>query len=228
MLVDEAGTFLSQRSLAAMALLEVRFGSDHLTVRAPEMDPLVVPVNPEPTHAVRTTIWDDTVRAEPYGDEINQWFSASLGVRCRLVKFPDQLRRHVDKRFAKSGEHTAFADGYPFLILSEASLDDLNSRLDRPVPMNRFRPNIIVSRCEPFAEDSWREFQIGSVTFRTAKPCARCRVTTVDQETGMVGEEPLRTLALYRASGTKILFGQNLLHSGSGRISVGDTVHILN
>ena len=228
MLVDEAGSFLSQRTIPAMARLEVRIEPDHLSVKAPQMNSLVVPANPEPMHPVRTTIWSDTVWAEPYPDAINLWFTGVLGLPCHLVKFPENVRRRVDTRYAKQEEHTGFTDGYPFLILSEESLGDLNSKLSDPVPMNRFRPNIVVRGCEPFAEDSWREFRIGSVTFRAVKPCARCRVITVDQETATVKDEPLRTLAAYRSRGTKILFGQNLLHSGSGWISVGDAIHILS
>jgi uncharacterized protein YcbX len=227
MLVDEQGGFLSQRKIPSMALIEVLITGDHLTVRAPTMDDLAIARDPEPAHGMRTTIWNDTVRAEPYPDDINRWFSEVLGISCRLVKFPEQVRRPVDPRYAHAGEHTAFSDGYPFLVLSEASLDDLNSQLAEPVPMNRFRPNIVIRGCAPYAEDSWGEFRIGSVTFRSAKPCARCRVTTVDQTTGESGEEPLRTLTHYRARGAKVLFGQNLLHSGRGMLSVGDPVHIL-
>lgn len=227
MLVDEQGTFLSQRALPGMARLEVQIAQSHLTVEAPGMGTLEVPLEPEPGGTVRTTIWSDTVRAEPYAEEVNRWFSAFLGVPCRLVRFPPQHRRHVDQRYAKGNEHVAFTDGYPFLLVSEASLDDLNSRLRRPVPINRFRPNIVVGGCGAFAEDSWREFRISSVTFHAVKPCARCRVITVDQATGEIDEEPLRALSLFRSRGAKVLFGQNVLHTGSGRVSIGDPVHIL-
>lgn len=227
MLVDEQGTFLSQRVLPGMARLEVRIAQRHLSVDGPGMDSLEVPLEPEPRSAVRTTIWNDAVRAEPYGEDINRWFSECLGVSCRLVKFPQQHLRRVDRRYAKGSEHVAFTDGYPFLLLSEASLGDLNSRLRRPIPVNRFRPNIVVTGCEAFAEDSWREFRIASVTFTAVKPCARCRVITVDQTTGVIDEEPLHALSLFRSRGSKVVFGQNLLHAGSGRLAVGDAVHIL-
>lgn len=228
MLADESGTFLSQRTISAMALIEVALGSDHLTVSAPGMDHLVVPHDPAPAVPIRTTIWSDVVRAQPYGEEINTWFSTFLRLPCRLVKFPEQVRRNVKSRHAKQGEHTGFSDGYPFLVISEASLDDLNSRLERPLPMNRFRPNIVVAGCEAFAEDSWRAFRIGPVTFRPVKPCGRCRVTTIDQLTGTPEDEPLRTLSQYRRRGSSVLFGQNLLHAGAGKISVGDVVHVLD
>ena len=228
MLADESGLFLSQRKIPAMALIDVALGPGHLTVSAPGMDPLVVPLEAGLEASVQTTIWRDVVQAQPYGDEVNRWFSAFLGLPCRLVKFPDQARRNVDTRYAKQGEHTAFSDAYPFLAISEASLADLNSRLEHALPMNRFRPNIVLAGCEAFAEDTWPAFRIGPVTFRSAKPCTRCRVTTIDQLTGISGVEPLRTLSQYRRRGSGVLFGQNLLHSGSGRISVGDSVHILD
>ena len=228
MVADESGLFLSQRKIPAMALIEVALGSGHLTVSAPGMDRLAIPLEPDPRTPVRTTIWGDVVHAQPYGDETNMWFSAFLGLPCRLVRFPDHVRRNVDTRYAKQGEHTAFSDAYPFLAISEASLADLNSRLAHALPMNRFRPNIVLAGCEAFAEDTWRSFRIGAVTFRATKPCARCRITTVDQLTGIPGDEPLRTLSQYRSRGSSVIFGQNLLHSGSGSVSVGDTVHILD
>lgn len=228
MLADESGLFLSQRKVPAMALIEVALGQVQLTVSAPGMERLAIPLDPEPQATVRTTIWGDLVDAQPYGDETNSWFSTFLGLSCRLVKFPDRARRTVDTRYAKLGEHTAFADAYPFLAISEASLADLNTRLEHALPMNRFRPNIVLAGCEAFAEDTWRSFRIGAVTFRAAKPCARCRVTTIDQLSGIPGNEPLRTLSQYRSRGTSVIFGQNLLHSGSGSVSVGDTVHILD
>lgn len=228
MLTDESGIFLSQRKVPAMALVEVALGSGQMTVAAPGMDRLVIPMDPEPAAPVQTTIWRDVVQAHPYDEQTDLWFSAFLGLPCHLVKFNTQVRRIVDTRYANRGEHTAFSDGYPFLAISEASLADLNSRLERPLPMNRFRPNIVLSGCEAFAEDTWRAFRIGPVTFRAAKPCARCRITTIDQLTGMPAEEPLRTLSLYRSRGSSVLFGQNLLHSGSGSIAVGDVVHLLD
>jgi len=228
MLADASGLFLSQRKVPRMALIEVALGPAQLTVSAPGMERLLIPLNPEPRATLRTTIWDDVVHAQPYGDETNTWFSRFLGLPCRLVKFPDQARRNVEARYAKLGEHTAFSDAYPFLAISEASLADLNARLEHALPMNRFRPNIVVAGCEAFAEDTWSTFRIGAVIFRAAKPCARCRITTIDQLSGIPGDEPLRTLSQYRSRGTSVIFGQNLLHSGSGSVSVGDTVHILD
>ncbi len=227
MLIDQEGMFLSQRAFPRMALLEVSVRDNHLAVKARGMDPLTIPIEPPPNRTVQATIWGDTVAARSYDGRIGAWFSAFLETPCRLVKFPDDGRRPVDGRYAQEGEHTAFADGYPFLLVSEASLDDLNQRLEHPVPMDRFRPNIVVRGCSPYAEDQWHTFRIGAVKFRIAKPCARCRVITVDQASAVPAEEPLRTLAQYRSHGTKVLFGQNLLHAGSGTLHVGDQIEII-
>jgi uncharacterized protein YcbX len=226
MLIDEGGSFLSQRKLPQMARIEVQIESGMLRVHAPRMEALDISQMPVPASLVKTTIWRDTLRAEVYPPQVNEWFRDFLGVKCSLVRFPDQERRVVDPRYAHDGEHTGFSDAYPFLVISEASLADLNSRLLRPVPMNRFRPNIVIRDCEPYAEDGWGEFTISTVRFRTAKPCARCRVITVDQKTAAVDDEPLRALGLYRSQGSKVLFGQNLLHAGSGLIAVGDILQI--
>jgi uncharacterized protein YcbX len=120
----------------------------------------------------------------------------------------------------------SFADAFPLLLISQPSLDDLNTRFARPLPMKRFRPNLVVDGCAPFAEDTWKTIRIGSIPFRVAKPCARCVITTVDTQTGQTGEEPLRTLATFRSVGTKVMFGQNLLHAGIGTLHVGDEVVI--
>ena len=133
----------------------------------------------------------------------------------------------ADPRFVNSDIQVSFADGFPFLIISQASLDDLNSRLDSPVEMNRFRPNIVVSGSKPFEEDTWKEIQIGECRFQIVKPCARCEITTINQQTAERGKEPLRTLATYRRDGNKVLFGQNMVALNTGKISVGDAVKIL-
>ena len=137
---------------------------------------------------------------------------------------PDKTERAVDPLYAGAADRVGFADGFPFLLLSEASLDDLNARLDSPLPVNRFRPNIVVAGCVPYEEDRWRRVRVGGVGFRVVKPCSRCAVSIVDQETGGKGEEPPRTLASYRKVGGKVLFGQNAIPDGSGRLRVGDAV----
>ncbi len=144
-----------------------------------------------------------------------------MGQAVRLVYMPDDSRREVDPRFALQEEVVSFADGYPFLVISEESLAELNSRLDQPVPMNRFRPNLVIRGGEAFEEDRLTSFSLGGIEFMAVKPCARCQVITIDQASAEMSKEPLKTLATYRKSGNKVLFGMNLLHSGEGKIEVG-------
>jgi hypothetical protein len=224
MLVDEEGEFLSQRSFPRLALVEPSFENELLTLRNPEALPLTLPSTPDSTDQIRVEVWGDQCHAIRVSEAADTWFSDFLDVSCSLVYMPDSTRRRVDQDFSTSEDLVSFADGFPFLLVGQSSLDDLNRRLDDPVPMNRFRPNIVVSGTEPFAEDNWDEIRIGSVDFTVAKPCSRCTVTTVDQESGDRGKEPLRTLASYRRSGDKVLFGQNLIHQNRGRIRVDDPV----
>jgi uncharacterized protein YcbX len=133
----------------------------------------------------------------------------------------------VDPDYGMPGDHVSLADGFPFLMISEASLADLNARLEEPVPMDRFRPNLVVTGCEPFAEDGWRRVRVGGVRFRVVKPCARCKITTVDQQTAATSKEPLRTLASFRKRGSKVHFGQNLVGDSTGILSVGDLVGVI-
>ena len=225
MLVDETGCFISQRELPRMALVKVRIESDGLIVDAPGMASLSVPFVPPDGRAVLARVWGDLVEGQAVDDD--SWFSEFLGVSCRLVYLPDEAVRKVDPAYAEPGDRVGLADGFPFLLISEASLAYLNARLEQPLPMNRFRPNLVVGGCEPFAEDGWRGVRIGQLTFRVVKPCARCTITTVDQESATKGKEPLRTLARFRRAGNKVLFGQNLIHNETGTLRIGDPVQIL-
>jgi uncharacterized protein YcbX len=227
MLVDETGRFLSQRRHPRMALIATRIEDDRLVVSAPEMPSLQVPFDLSRGGRMLASVWDDLVETLPVGYEADRWFEEFLGVRCRLVHLPDESVRRVDPDYGEPGGRVALADGFPFLLISEASLADLNARLEHPLPMNRFRPNLVVAGCEPFAEDGWRRIRIGPISLRVAKPCARCAITTVDQGTGLKGKEPLRTLATFRRSGTKVLFGQNLIHEKTGKLRVADPLEVV-
>ena len=227
MLVDEDGWFISQRELPRMALILVRIEPDRLVVNAPQMPALELPLGPTTGKTVPARIWDDVVEASPVGEDADRWFGEFLDVRCRLVFLPDESVRPVDPDYGETGDQVGLADGFPFLLISEASLADLNARLEHPLPMNRFRPNLVVAGCEAFAEDGWRVVRIGPITFRVVKPCSRCAITTVDQESAATGKEPLRTLARFRRVGTKVLFGQNLIHDGTGTLCTGHPVEIL-
>ncbi|MBC6492934.1 MOSC domain-containing protein [Flavihumibacter stibioxidans] len=226
MLVDEAGVFLTQRSHPAMALLQVQLQEDGLYVfhkHHPGQN-ILIPFEPESSQVTEVEIWDDHCSALVVSETAGQWFSGQLGIPCRLVLMPEATRREVDQQYAFNGEITSFADAYPVMMIGQASLDDLNSKLDVPVPMNRFRPNIVFSGGKPFREDEMKSFQINGITFSAVKPCARCVLTTINQETAEKGKDPLATLAAYRKSGNKILFGQNLLLQGQGKIRVGDDI----
>jgi uncharacterized protein len=226
MLVDETGGFMSQRGHPGMALISPSLTQDLLTVSAPGMPDLEVPTRVETAETVRVEVWGDEQRGEPAGGEADRWFSEFLGLSCRLVRKPDDDFRPVDSLYATGRDQTSFADGFSLLAISEASLEDLNARLEEPVPMNRFRPNLVVGGCEPYAEDGWAEMRVGDAAFRVAEPCPRCAVTTVDQRTGERGKEPLRTLATYRRSGGEVWFGRNLIHTSLGTVRVGDPVDV--
>lgn len=227
MLVDEAGRFLSQRSHPRLALVTTQFTEDGLLVAADGLAALPVP-RPDAAPSLDVTVWGDTVPAIPVSDEADAWFSRYLGVPCRLVYMPEQARRPVDPAYASGDHHVSFADGFPILLIGTASLADLNARLDTPVTMQRFRPNLVVETDQPFVEDTWRRIQLGEVVLDLVKPCARCTVTTIDPDRGEKGKEPLRTLATYRRQGSKVLFGQNVLVHRSGRLQVGAAVTVLD
>lgn len=226
MVVDADKRFLTQRLQARMALIDTRVdGSGVLHLSAPGMSPLVVA--PAGDERIVVQVWNDRLDAAPVGSVVDNWLGEFIGQECRLVRQPDDVRRAVDPAFAGVDDEVGFADGFPFLLISQASLDDLNARLDTPVPMLRFRPNLVVSGCDAFAEDGWRRIRIGEITFRVAKPCSRCVIPTVDIETGERGREPLQTLMGYRRRDNKIYFGQNLIHDGVGLLERGMSVEVL-
>lgn len=224
MLADRNGGFVSQRTEPRMARLRVRRQRDALWITAPDQPPLRVASHPASARSVRAELWGDGVDAMAVDPHADAWFTRFLGREVRLVHVPDDRLRAVDPSFAAPGDRVGFADGFPFLLTSEASLQELNARLPAPVPMDRFRPNLVVRGFEPFAEDGWSRIRIGALSFRVVKPCARCAITTVDQETAEVGREPLATLATFRRVGGKVLFGQNLIGDGTGTLNVGDDV----
>ena len=234
MLTDPDGRFLTQREVPRMATVSIEVNRDHLIASAPEAEPLFIPVGSR-KDTVRTqtvNIWSSECSAGVYPNEVNEWFSDTLGLTCQLVEMPDMTRRSVDPKFAISGRDdvVSFADGYPFLLIGEASLADLNGRLDEPVPMNRFRPNFVVSDSGAFAEDSWKKVRIGETLFHVVKPCARCVMPTIDQATGeKTGKEPTATLNSYRKVNGNVLFGQNLIaDEPGGVVRIGDRVEVVD
>ncbi len=226
MVVDPAGEFFTQRAHPQLSQVVVRIERDELVMEAPSAGSLSVPLRPRSGEHRRVRVWDDHCDAIALGEPSRRFFERVLGTPAELVYMPDEVIRPVERGYAPEGTPVSFADGYPFLLIGQASLDDLNTRLAAPVPMNRFRPNLVVEGSAPFAEDSWASFSIGDVVFQPVKLCARCTMVTIDQATGTPGKEPLATLARYRTQDHKVMFGQNLLHRGSGEIRVGDALSL--
>jgi uncharacterized protein len=225
MVVDEQGKFLTQRSIPRMALVHVELGSSQLCVKADGMGEMHLPLNPDSGATLRVHVWNDSFDAMDTGQEAASWFTKMLSRPCRLVFMPDQTERLVNPKYSPQKTLVSFADAFPFLLISQSSLDDLNSRLAEAIPMNRFRPNLVVEGCNAYEEDTWTTVTIGSVHFRVAKPCSRCTVPTVDQDTGIRAAEPILTLSSYRTIGGQVYFGQNLTHDAPGSLTVGDKVH---
>jgi len=231
MLADSNGRFVSQREHPALARLVIAYGPGADITASSEGYPTArVAVPAESPELLKVTVWGTTVLAAAAAPEADAWFSDYLGEKVRLVYLDDPTRRAVDPDHGADGDVVSFADGYPLLLTNAGSLDQLGEWLtaggDQPVPMNRFRPNVVVSGYEPWAEDRWRRIRIGSVSFRVAKPCDRCVVTTTDQTTGVRGGQPLRILAAHRRFGKKLIFGQNIIPDSPGLIRVGDPVEV--
>lgn len=227
MVTDPTGKFLTQRQWPRMALVRPEPAGDGLRLHAPGIAPLEVPF-PRNAPLQPVTVWQSACQAADAGEGAASWLSDVLQTPCRLVAMHDAFRRAVNPEYARDGDQVGFADGFPLLLISQASLDDLNARLSAPLPMDRFRPNLVVSGCAPYAEDGWKRLRVGGMTLHSVKPCARCTVTTVDQATGQRDAEPLKTLATYRRTDDgRILFGQNLVHTPkTGRIEVGMAVEV--
>lgn len=227
MVVDEHGMFLTQRKLPRMALISVEVASSSLLVSAPDMSPLSIPFSTREGKPLHVQVWNDGVNAQSVNEESDDWFSRFLGFTCKLAFMPEEAVRPVDPKYSVNNSHVSFADAFPLLLISQASLDDLNDRLEQPVPMNRFRPNLVIEGSGAYEEDRWKTIKIGDITFHAAKSCSRCTVPTVDQATGVRGQEPILTLASYRTNNGKVYFGQNLIHANLGTLKVGDAVEII-
>ena len=237
LVVDEADRFLTQRTLPRMALVDTALSPELLTLSASGAGSIAVPRASDPGAPMRrVSVWrHDGLVTEDCGDEAATWLSGFLATRCRLVRIGRNYSRQVTKAAARPGDVVNFADAVPMLVISEASLADLNERLVRrdeaALPIDRFRPNLVIGGCPAYAEDTWPRFQVGGIVFRAAGPCARCVVTTTDQLTAERGGEPLRTLAAYRRNATDpshVDFGQNLIHETThGTLRLGDTLEVL-
>lgn len=228
MLVDENGRFISQREQPRLSLVVPVVQNGLLQIAAPEQQTIQLSLEPGLNRHISVTIWSSTVNALDMGDEVADWFSIYLGATTRLVHMPDSVQRLRKSQVNGAEFEVSFADGYPYLLTNTASLQELNNRLASPVPMDRFRANLVVDTDLPFAEDDWKQISIGAVTFDVVKPCARCTITTIEQETAIKTQEPLRTLNTFRRFGNQVNFGMNLIARTNAEVSLGDPVTILD
>ncbi|MDY7228853.1 MOSC domain-containing protein [Hyalangium rubrum] len=229
MLVRSDGSFITGRENPSLVLVSAVPSERGLRVSAPGHPDLEVPVPPADAPRLEITIWKDQCSAPQAGQEADRWFSRYLGEPTHLVFVDARMERPVDPHYAAPGDRVGFTDGFPLLLVGQASLEELNRRLPRPITMEHFRPNLVVEGSEPFAEDSWKRLRVGEVELEVVKPCARCVFTTVDPRTGQKAAdgEPLRTLATFRRSEGKVMFGQNVLVRRPGTLQVGDPVQVL-
>jgi uncharacterized protein len=225
MLVDETYRFISQREIPVLCLFQTSFTQTGIQIQY-KADQLEIPLSITDGETLTVTIWEDKVAALLAPNNVNTWFSKRLSRKVYLVYMPDQTQRSIDPKYAHQQEIVSFADGFPLLLIGNASLQLLQSKLTEPISMNRFRPNIVFSGGTPHCEDEWTSFQINQHTLKAVKPCARCLITTINQDTSTSTTEPLRTLATYRKKDQKILFGQNVLAPIQGHIAVGMPIFV--
>ncbi len=227
MLVSPKGKFLSQRTMAQMALIKTEIDNGRLTLSMTGKGSHIVAETNNNSEIMDVLIWNDKLRVQMVGNESDEWLSDCLGVDCHLVYIADDVERQCDLEYAEEGQYTGFADGFPMLFISEESLDDLNQRLDQEVDMRRFRPNVVIAGCDPYAEDELKEFSIAGVAMNGVKPCSRCPMPMVDPDLGKrVGQEPIATLSKYRKWDNKVFFGMNVIQQQQGTIRVGDLLEL--
>lgn len=235
MLVDETGRFISQREEPRMALISTCLTDAGVVVSAPRHGRLNVDAVPLDAERLRVSVWDDELDALRVGAVADRWFSDMLERPCRLVYLADDVTRLVDRDFNPDERSIRFADGFPLLVIGAESLRELNARIvargGLALPMNRFRPNLVIDGANAWDEDVWKHIAVGAdgVQLSIVKPCARCAITTVDQQTAERGKEPLATLATYRRSTDgSVMMGQNALHDRTGTIRAGDRVTVID
>ncbi len=226
MLVDTEGEFVTQRKYPVMGSIAVEYREGRFRFTSINGDRLDVLVSGF-SDPVDTLVWGDAVAALGAGKTVSDWFSGVLGKRVNLVYMPASSFRQVDREYANYRQRVGFADAFPFLLVSEASLIELNERLESPIAMSRFRPNLVVSGCEAYEEDRWKKIRVGDIEFEVVKPCSRCIMTTIDEASLKVGKEPLRTLSGYRKNKYGVCFGQNLVHQNQGVLSIGAKIEVL-
>lgn len=230
MLVDQDNMFITQRNLPVLSQFHLTMDGNVIQVNskgANKDNYLLISLDAAGKSGISVSIWKDVVEVIEPNKEYSQWFSDALKMNCRLVHFPEKNTRRVNPDYVKDERNVSLADAYPYLLIGRNSLRDLNTRTSSEMTMKRFRPNLVFEGGEPYAEDNWKEFKIGDVHFTRVKPCDRCVLTTVDPETGIKGDEPLRTLATYRKVDNNVYFGQNLIAQNDGRVNEGDEIILL-
>ncbi len=224
MVIDTDGVMITQREKSRLCLIQPELlNPKHdcsLKLTAENMPDINISI-PVGEKTCKAKVWEDECNAYDAGDKIASWLSQFLDMECRLVYFPENEVRVVDQNYAMPNDQTAFSDGFPILLTSQASLDDLNSRMDENVPMARFRPNVVVSGCEAFAEDDWQQLTVGKITLRIVKSCSRCIIPNIDVDSAERCKDPVKTLATFRKCNNEIFFGQNVVADGQGEIEVG-------
>jgi hypothetical protein len=228
MVVDPGGRFLTGRQLPRLTLLRAHTDGQTLWLDAPGLPGLRIETPRPGGERLRVGVWKDAVDAACAGAQADAWLGEMLGQPVRLVHMDEAALRPIDAAYAVPGDQVSFADGFPLLLIGQASLDALNERLSLPVPMIRFRPNLVVRGAAAHAEDGWRRIRVDGVPFDVVKPCTRCVFTTVDPETGTfdAAREPLRTLGTYRRTAQGITFGQNLIARGLGELRAGARIEV--
>lgn len=227
MLVDANGRFLTQRQLPQMVHIRVRRMDSGWQLQAGEQQMSFTAQEPADAAPCEVTVWRDTVTAVPAEEAVSAWLSEQLGRECRLVYMPESTRRLVDPGYAKNQETVGFADGFPMLLTSEASLQDFNRHLSQPIEMLRFRPNLVVKGGTPWQEDHWKVIRIGELEFDVAKPCSRCAIPTINRQTAAKEPEVFKALRKHRSKDGEVYFGQNLIPRQHGKLRAGDTVEVI-
>ncbi|WP_242634256.1 MOSC domain-containing protein [Marinobacter salicampi] len=227
MIVDDKGQFVTQRTRPELAMVATALnGRGEVSVSIPDCGSFAL----KPGNSIRAvTVWRDTVQAVPAESGPSEALSDFLGQPVSLVCHGPDTVRYCDQQWALENRPVAFADGFPFLVVNHASLDELNTRLEKAVDVRRFRPNVVISGAEPWAEDDWTALTVGNLRLDLVKPCSRCILTTVDPDSGKKdpGQQPLRTLGGYRRQLDGVIFGKNATHQGEGPLQLGQTVHTI-
>lgn len=225
MIVDLNGNFITQRVKPEMALITTDISNDKIILRHKiTSEQIEYGINETSSKKIKVKVWNDEVDVVHVNSNVDEWLSINLNMRCKLVFMRDDSIRLVDNNFARNNEITSLSDGFPFLLIGQSSLDDLNAKLKNKIGFERFRPNLVFSGGDPFEEDNWKSFDINEIKFYPVKPCSRCVIITTNQNTAERDDEPLKVLSEYRKVNNKVMFGQNVLHEGSGLLKVGDEI----